>query len=218
MYMSTEHAKQLLQDGPSLLETSSKTGLSSTGRLHDHFVHIEAMTPGEYKSGGKDLEISYNFYNSPYGELIIASTARGICYMVFCDDKGHAVKQLEKLFQNAQIKKRDAPSHLEAHAFFTKKNITSKTLKLHLRGTPFQIKVWQALLQIPSGDVATYGEIAQHIDHDKAHRAVGTAVGHNPISYIIPCHRVIQSSGIIGNYMWGPQRKKLILTQEFSHK
>jgi len=150
MYMSTEHAKQLLQDGPSLLETSSKTGLSSTGRLHDHFVHIEAMTPGEYKSGGKDLEISYNFYNSPYGELIIASTARGICYT--------------------------------------------------------------------SGDVATYGEIAQHIDHDKAHRAVGTAVGHNPISYIIPCHRVIQSSGIIGNYMWGPQRKKLILTQEFSHK
>jgi AraC family transcriptional regulator of adaptative response/methylated-DNA-[protein]-cysteine methyltransferase len=197
-----------------LFDVAFETGLSGTGRLHDLFVNIEGMTPGDYKNGGESLTIRYSFSESPFGKIMIASTKNGICHIVFTEDEEEGRQTLKQQFPKAVYKTGVDHYHEEVIRFFGNDIEKPCQIKLHLKGTPFQLKVWDALLKIPSGVLTTYGDIAHSIDSPKASRAVGTAIGSNPIAYIIPCHRVIQSSGNFGGYMWGPTRKTAIIGWE----
>lgn len=214
-YISVSHAKKLLsgEQPLSLFDTTFETGLSATSRLHDLFISIEGMTPAEYRDGGTDLNINYAFYPSPFGKILVASTAKGICHMVFEENETIATANLQLQFPNAQLQ--NAPDTLQTAALkiFSDSN-NPEQIKLHLKGSNFQLKVWESLLKIPMGALTTYGYIAEAIGHKGASRAVGTAVGSNPVAYLIPCHRVIRSSGIIGDYMWGSTRKKAIIGWE----
>lgn len=214
-YISIEHAKKLLTDQQAtLFDTAFETGLSGTGRLHDLFVNIEGMTPAEYKNGGKNLFVNYSFAESPFGNLIVASTAKGICHMAFDDDEAGALGNLKQRFPNATFQQK--LDLMQQNALFIFQNDWSKLpeIKLHLKGTDFQLKVWETLLKIPMGQLSTYGNIAGQIGNPGASRAVGTAIGSNPVAFLIPCHRVIQSSGHIGGYMWGNTRKTAIIGWE----
>ncbi len=216
-FISLEHAKSLLkEEKASLFDTAFETGFSSTSRLHDLFVKIEGMSPAEYKNGGKNLNINYSFSDSPFGKLIAASTEKGICYMAFENDIQKALGDLQSRFPNASFIER--PDELQANALsiFNKDWTKLNTVKLHLKGTDFQLKVWESLLTIPMGKLSTYGSLAGKIGHPNASRAVGTAIGSNPVAFLIPCHRVIQSSGNIGGYMWGTDRKQLMIGWESS--
>ncbi|MBL7712738.1 MAG: methylated-DNA--[protein]-cysteine S-methyltransferase [Chitinophagaceae bacterium] len=212
-YLSVEYAKDILKkQSLSLSDTAEATGLSGTGRLHDLFVKIEGMTPGEYKNGGADLQISYHFAVSPFGRLLIANTEKGVCSIAFGEEQEQALHDLKTHFPKARLQQKQHPLQEQVLTFFTKPG--SDPLRLHLRGTAFQLKVWEALLKIPMGQLSTYGDIARQIDQPNAARAVGTAIGSNPIAFIIPCHRVIRSSGVFGGYMWGPERKSAIIGWE----
>ena len=214
-YISVEHAKKILKDEQAtVFETTYQTGLSSTSRLHDLFVNIEGMTPAEYKNGGKNLKINYSFAESPFGQLLVASTAKGVCHLVFEEDQELALNDLKLRFPNADFQRK--LDLLQQNALFIFQNDWSKLneIKLHLKGTDFQLKVWESLLKIPMGKLITYGHIADRIGNPKASRAVGTAIGSNPVAFLIPCHRVIQSSGTLGGYMWGTTRKAAIIGWE----
>jgi AraC family transcriptional regulator, regulatory protein of adaptative response / methylated-DNA-[protein]-cysteine methyltransferase len=214
-YISVEHAKQLLkQQQASLFDAAYETGLSGTGRLHDLFIKIEGMTPGEFKNGGENLFINYSYAESPFGHILVASTAKGICYIAFADDQQKALLDLREHFPKAQLRQMVDLVQQNALYIFTHDWSRLHQIKLHLKGTDFQLKVWEALLKIPMGQLATYGSIAQHIQQPNASRAVGTAIGSNPVAFLIPCHRVIQSTGSIGGYMWGPTRKTAIIGWE----
>lgn len=218
-YISIEYAKGLLKDKQStLLDTAYETGLSSASRLHDLFVNIEGMTPGEFKNGGENLEINYCFAESLFGKLIVASTAKGVCHIAFEEDEAGAVLTLKHRFPNAVYHQMVDKFQQDALFIFQKDWGQLDKIKLHLSGTPFQLKVWESLLKIPMGALTTYGDIAKKIGKPKASRAVGTAIGKNPIAFLIPCHRVIQGSGDIGGYMWGPTRKSAIIGWEAAHK
>lgn len=218
-YISIEYAKGLLKDKQStLLDTAYETGLSSASRLHDLFVNIEGMTPGEFKNGGENLEINYCFAESPFGKLIVASTAKGVCHIAFEEDEAGAILTLKHRFPNAMYHQMVDKFQQDALFIFQKDWSQLDKIKLHLSGTPFQLKVWESLLKIPMGALTTYGDIAKKIGKPKASRAVGTAIGKNPIAFLIPCHRVIQGSGNIGGYMWGPTRKSAIIGWEAAHK
>lgn len=212
-YLSVGYAKDILKkESLSLSDTAEATGLSGTGRLHDLFVKIEGMTPGEYKNGGANLRISYHFADSPFGSLLLANTEKGICYMAFAGAQEQALNDLKAHFPKAQFLQQQHPIQQQAMAFFTQ--AASGQIRLHLRGTAFQLKVWEALLKIPMGRLSTYGDLARQIEQPNAARAVGTAIGSNPVAFIIPCHRVIRSSGVFGGYMWGPERKSAIIGWE----
>ncbi len=211
-YITINYAKSILSE-ESLLNVAYESGLSGTGRLHDLFITIEGMTPGEYKNGGESLLIRYSYENSPFGRLLIASTAKGICFMAFEDDEDAALNELHHLFPNAGFIHQSDILHQAALSFITTFESKDK-IKLHLKGTPFQLKVWEALLKIPCGKLTSYGNIARTINQPSASRAVGSAIGDNPVALIIPCHRVIQQCGIIGNYHWGSARKKAIIAWE----
>ncbi|MBD8490679.1 methylated-DNA--[protein]-cysteine S-methyltransferase [Echinicola sp. CAU 1574] len=214
-YISLGHAKRVLKNTSSnLIDASMAAGLSGPGRLHDLFIKIEGMTPGEYKNGGANLQINYSFATSPFGKVLLASTAKGICHISFFETEGFALKDLTDRYPNASFQESMEPIHQKALAIFDKDWSKVDQIKLHLKGTDFQLKVWESLLQIPMGKLSTYGQIAQHIQKPKASRAVGTAIGSNPVAYLIPCHRVIQSSGIFGGYMWDPRRKTAIIGWE----
>ncbi|TJZ61384.1 methylated-DNA--[protein]-cysteine S-methyltransferase [Sphingobacterium olei] len=214
-YISVSYAKSLLENQKhTIFETVYETGLTSSSRLHDLFIQIEGMTPAEYKNGGQNLTIYYSFSFTPFGESLIASTEKGICYMAFVEDATQGFYDLQKKFPDATYIKKEIDIHCEVNGIFNRENANLPQLKLHLKGTPFQLKVWEALLKIPMGSLSTYGTIAKQINHEKASRAVGTAIGSNPIAYLIPCHRVIQSSGIFGGYMWNPTRKAAIIGWE----
>ena len=216
-YISVQHAKQILNNSQStLFETAYKTGLSGTGRLHDLFVKIEGMTPGDYKNKGENLTIHYSFAESLFGRILVASTRKGICYMGFSDDNQMAFSELEKRFPKASFIQQMDDIQQNALQIYTKDWSKIDTIKLHLKGTDFQLKVWEALLKIPMGNLTTYGNIAETIQKPKASRAVGTAIGSNPIAFLIPCHRVIQSTGVFGGYMWGTTRKTAIIGWEAS--
>jgi AraC family transcriptional regulator of adaptative response/methylated-DNA-[protein]-cysteine methyltransferase len=218
-YISVEHAKKILkQEQATLFYTAYETGLSSTSRLHDLFVNIEGMTPAEYKNGGKNLHINFSFSESPFGNLIVASTEKGVCYMAFEDDENKALQHLKFKFPNALFQRKS--DLLQQNASFIFQNDWSKLseIKLHLKGTDFQLKVWESLLKIPMGQLSTYGNLAELIGNPKASRAVGTAIGSNPVAFLIPCHRVIQSSGTFGGYMWGNTRKTAIIGWEQAMK
>ncbi|HEY6955120.1 MAG TPA: methylated-DNA--[protein]-cysteine S-methyltransferase [Flavisolibacter sp.] len=214
-FLTIEYAKSILRERQSnLLDTAFESGLSGTGRLHDLFIKIEGMTPGEYKNGGADLSINYSFAESPFGNLIVASTEKGICHMAFADDEEGAFLFLKQRFPNAAFKQVVDFVQQNALYIFTHDWTKLDQVKLHLKGTPFQLKVWETLLKIPAGKLATYKTIAKEVDNPNALRAVGTAIGQNPVAFIIPCHRVIQSAGTFGNYHWGTVRKTAIIGWE----
>ena len=212
-FLTKEGAKELLDRSENLLDTTHQVGLSSLGRLHDLFVTTEAVSPGEYKSHGEGVTIRYGLHASPFGKCLVAVTERGICHLGFVQtSEGDAIDNLVADWKNARMiedKKHTAP--LIEPIFDAN---SRGRLNLHLRGTNFQLKVWEALLTIPSGVVTTYEGLAERIGQPTASRAVGTAVGHNPIAVLIPCHRVIRKVGDFGNYRYGAPRKKALLAYE----
>jgi AraC family transcriptional regulator of adaptative response/methylated-DNA-[protein]-cysteine methyltransferase len=214
-YISVEHAKAVLKDQQtSLFDAALETGLSGTGRLHDLFINIEGMTPGEYKNGGENLSINYSYAETPFGDIIVASTSKGICHMAFVDNELQAFEGLQKTFPNAHYKQMVDLIQQNALYIFTKDWKNLNKIKLHLKGTAFQLKVWETLLKIPMGGLSTYGNIAEQLHIPKGFQAVGSAVAHNPVAFLIPCHRVIQSSGAFGQYHWGSHRKTAMIGWE----
>ncbi|MFT3824037.1 MAG: methylated-DNA--[protein]-cysteine S-methyltransferase [Chitinophagaceae bacterium] len=214
-YLTIEHAKSMLKEGrSSLADTAFETGLSGTGRLHDLFISIEGMTPGEYKNGGEQLHINYSFAETPFGAVIVASTVKGICYMAFVEDEKEGFATLRQQFPNAKYHQVVDMIQQQALYVFTQDWSKLHQVKLHVKGTAFQLKVWDALLKIPVGNLSTYSSVAAALDQPNASRAVGTAVGDNPVAYLIPCHRVIRSTGEFGQYHWGSTRKTAIIGWE----
>jgi AraC family transcriptional regulator of adaptative response/methylated-DNA-[protein]-cysteine methyltransferase len=216
-YLTLGQAKRLLIEQASVLDAALEAGLSGPGRLHDLFVACEAMTPGEYKACGRDLEVRWGFHQGPLGKALLATTPRGLCWFGFVVDGDEAAAQ--RVFEEEWALARRlhdpaATAAAAAQAFGLADPAADRPLKLLLRGTNFQVKVWEALLKIPAGRLATYGTVAGAIGKPSASRAVGAAVGANPISLIIPCHRVILSSGAIHNYRWAPERKRALIAWE----
>lgn len=215
-YISLEHAKSILKNhkNNTVLDATYNTGLSSSSRLHDLFIQIEGMTPAEYKNGGELLQINFNFSETIFGAIIVASTSKGICHMAFIDDKSHAFNVLKSKFPNATFIQQTDGLQNKALLAFQNKQHDLPTIKLHLKGTQFQLKVWESLLKIPMGQLTTYSAVAKEIGNDRASRAVGTAIGNNPVAFLIPCHRVILASGFFGGYMWGTTRKTAMIGWE----
>jgi AraC family transcriptional regulator of adaptative response/methylated-DNA-[protein]-cysteine methyltransferase len=216
-YLTKEWAKQLLEESRDLLYASLASGLSGPGRLHDLFVTWEAVTPGEYKQRGRGLTIRYGFHPTPFGECLLAMTDRGVCSLAFVRDGDHqgTLRFLRSSWPEASFKEDPTSTGGAAAAIFSRFTLgESSPVRLHLSGTNFQLKVWEALLNIPAGTVVSYEDIAVAIGLPGAARAVGNAVGRNPLPVIIPCHRVIRRSGEIGEYRWGSQRKKALLGWE----
>lgn len=214
-YISVQYAKSLLTERQAtLFDTTVQIGLSSTSRLHDLFVKMEGMTPADFKNGGENLTINYSFNSSPFGEILVASTEKGICQMTFVETEENTLLDLKSRFPKAKYIQKTDENQQNALGLFQKDWNQPNQIKLHLKGTEFQLKVWQCLLEIPMGKLKTYGTIASQIDSPGAARAVGTAIGSNPIAYLIPCHRVIQATGHIGDYMWGTTRKTAMIGWE----
>jgi len=187
---------------------------SETKNSPDSFIKLERMTTEEYKNGGQNLSINYSFSESPFGQIIIATTPKGICYLAFAENETEALCSLKHKFPNARYSQIMDSLQKKAITIFNQGQNNIYEVKLHIKGTDFQMKVWNALLEIPMGRLCTYGEIASKVNNPKASRAVGTAVGNNPVSLLIPCHRVIRSSGELGEYHWGANRKEAILDWE----
>lgn len=218
-FLTIDHARKALAESRSVLDAAYDSGLSGPGRLHDLFITIDAVTPGEYKIKGSGLKINYGFHESPFGCCLIAVTGRGICGLSFHDECGkeEGLTTLRKNWPNAVIIENPEITSGYFNKIFVNK-ADPVPLKLYVKGTNFQIKVWEALLKIPEGGLASYDDIARKIGHPSSNRAVGNAVGSNPVSYLIPCHRVIQKMGRIGNYHWGAARKKAILGWEAARR
>ena len=214
-FLTLERAKKVLAQSRSVLEAAYDAGLSGPGRLHDLFVNVEAMTPGEYKRRGRGLTIRYGLHPSPFGQCLVLRTARGVCGLAFtaperCDK---ALADLARGFEAAAfIEDPGATAGIARRIFGAATG--GDGIGLHLRGTPFQIKIWRALLAVPSGCVTSYGDLARRIGMPGASRAVGTAVASNPVAWIIPCHRVIRASGVLGEYRWGKGHKLAMLSVE----
>jgi len=206
--LTVERAKQLLTESKSLLDVSNSLGLSSGSRLYDHFVHLEAVTPGEYKKHGEGLTIDYAIHNTPFGNIFIAITCRGICKLSFLDygNVGDYLVALKEKWPLATLRENYKTTQDVVDAMFGKTQKLDRPLSLYVTGTNFQINVWKALLLIPPGEVVSYTQVAKAIGHPRSARAVGTAIGANPTAFIIPCHRVIQQSGNLGGYHWGETR------------
>jgi AraC family transcriptional regulator of adaptative response/methylated-DNA-[protein]-cysteine methyltransferase len=214
-YTTLSYAKTVLkQSGATLFDVAAETGLSGTSRLHDLFTNIEAMTPGEYKNDGENLQINYAFHDSPFGKILAGSTVKGICYLMFSEEEEISLADLKTRFKKAEFIEKQDDFQSRGVAFFTNDRENTEPIKLHLKGSDFQLKVWESLLKVPFGKLSTYGSIANEILKPKASRAVGTAIGSNPVAFLIPCHRVIQTSGNLGGYMWGTTRKQAIIGWE----
>ena len=210
--LTLERAKQLLSESKPLLEISDALGLSSGSRLYDHFVHLEAVTPGEYKTGGAGLTIEYAVHDTPFGKAFIATTPRGICNFEFLDSMEideHLTALLQK-WPHAMVHENRQRTLAVIKDMFGEERKLDRPVSLHVSGTNFQISVWKALLQIPPATVVSYSKVATAIGHPRSARAVGLAVGANPVAFLIPCHRVIQQSGKLGGYHWGETRKQAI--------
>jgi len=217
-YLQLGQAKELLIRDRALLDTALDVGLSGTGRLHDLFIHCEAVTPGQFKTRGRGLTISYGLHDSAFGRALLATTPRGLCWLGFVSAGGdrQALAELRGDWPEANLVADPQRTRPYAERAFARARAggLAPTLSLDLRGTNFQIKVWEALLRIPFGQLATYQDVAAAVGQPSAARAVGSAVGANPISLVIPCHRVILKSGVIHNYRWGTDRKRTILVLE----
>jgi AraC family transcriptional regulator of adaptative response/methylated-DNA-[protein]-cysteine methyltransferase len=217
--LALEYAKERLHRSRNLIHATYDAGLSSGGRLHDLFVTLDAITPGEFREGGRGLRITAGFHESPFGEALIATTDRGICGLTFHDgSRRNAMRDLAERWPGATIVEDSRRTAAVASRVFTSLEIRDPEsvvpLGLLVRGTNFQVKVWRALLQIPVGSVATYEDIAVAIGSPAAVRAVGTAIGRNPVAFLIPCHRVIRTTGALGGYRWGLPRKRAMLAWE----
>jgi len=218
-YLTLEYAKSLLDQDQSVLDSALDSGLSGPGRLHDLFVSLESVTPGQYKAGGMQLEISFGIHPSPFGWAVLAQCQRGMCGCFFLSqpDEKLALGALRGYWPLARARRNNAVTRELSEKLFGKRGIVSTTkIPLFVRGTPFQVQVWRALLQIPAGGLATYSDVAKKIGRPKASRAVASAIGDNPISWLIPCHRVIRKGGYLGGYRWGLPRKKVMLGWEAS--
>lgn len=221
--LSLEYAKERLRASRSVLDATWEAGLSSGGRLHDLFVALEAVTPGEFREAGAGLRIAAGFHETPFGECLLAVTGRGICGLGFVDGgRRAALEDLAGRWPNATIEERPRETASVAARVFRDLEVRDPEglvpLGLLVRGTNFQVKVWRALLQVPAGGVTTYEEVARSIGVPGAVRAVGTAVGRNPVAFLIPCHRVIRSTGAVGGYRWGADRKRAMLAWEAGHR
>jgi AraC family transcriptional regulator of adaptative response/methylated-DNA-[protein]-cysteine methyltransferase len=216
-FLTKEYAKHLLENSRNILDVAHEAKLSGPGRPYDLFVSCETMTPGEYKNKGQGVLIAYGFHSSPFGECFLATTDRGICGLHFVKDGDR--KQTFSAFKygwkrSELIENQEASRTLAQRIFNPEPGEKPRSFHLILKGTNFQIKVWEALIKIPFGSVVAYEDVAVQIGHTKATRAVGTAIGNNPISFLIPCHRVIRKTGAFGNYGGGTARKKAILGWE----
>ncbi len=215
--LTLERGKWLLDNSHSLLEVSHELGLSGSSRLHDHFVQLEAVTPGEYKSKGRQLSIEYGVHPTPLGTMFVATTQRGVCRAAFVDFSSteELLSELREAWPLGAIRMNPQATRPVVDAVFGANTANRHgPLSIHVAGTNFQIAVWRALLKIPSGVVTSYARVAESLGSPKAARAVGNAVGANPVALLIPCHRVIQQSGALGGYRWGPTRKMMIQTWE----
>mgnify|MGYP000562785912 CR=1 FL=1 len=215
--ITLERGKRLLEDARTLLDVSHSIGLSGASRLHDHFVQLEAVTPGEYKNKGEGVSIEYGFHNTPFGQVFVAVTQRGICRMDFADYicTDELLAALRRDWPKSTLKREDRSTRYVIDVLFDdKRGGQHAPLSLHVAGTNFQVAVWRALLRIPPKKFASYSQIAKAVKHPKASRAVGNAVGANPVALLIPCHRVIQKSGALGGYRWGAAKKLMVQTWE----
>lgn len=210
--LTLERAKQLLSESKPILEVANSLGLSSGSRLYDHFVQLEAVTPGEYKAGGAGVTIEYAVHDTVFGKAFIAVTLKGVCNFSFLDGTviDDPLTTLYKTWPHASMVENRQRALTVIKAMFSGEKKLDRPLSLHVTGTNFQISVWKALLQIPPATVMSYTQVANAIGHPAAARAVGRAVGANPIAFLIPCHRVIQQSGRLGGYRWGETRKQAI--------
>ena len=215
-HLSISHARQLLlRDQASVSDAAFETGLSGTGRLHDLFVRIEAMTPGEFRNGGADLHINHAFQATPFGRILVASTKKGICHLAFVDaGDDQALSILKNRFPQAVYLSEQDDHQQQVREVFARNWDLPTPVRLHLRASPFQLKVWEMLLRIPAGAVTSYAGLARRSGQPTASRAVGTAVGSNPVAMLIPCHRVILGNGDTGQYHWGADRKAAMLGRE----
>lgn len=215
--LTLEHAKQRLRDSAPVLDAALDAGLSGGGRLHDLFVSVEAVTPGQYKAWGEGLGIRYGFCPTPFGICLAATTARGLCHLAFVGEEGEAsaLEELRREWPLARLEEdKGSLGSLVDHIFLPATEHPHTPLPLVLKGTGFQIRVWRALLRIPEGALISYGDLAAHLQCPRAVRAVAGAVGRNPIAWLIPCHRVLRSTGAIGGYRWGTARKRAMLLRE----
>lgn len=218
-FLTIGYAKQRLAESKSVLDTSLEAGLSGPSRLHDLFVTFEAITPGEYKAGGAGLKITYGFHMTPFGQCLLATTQRGICGLMFIEkeEQQQAFEDLKRAWPKSEFIEDSTHTQALINSIFSPvKKRNGGPISLLLKGTNFQIKVWEALLKIPEGALVSYNDVATCIGQPAASRAVANAIGKNSIAYIIPCHRVIRKMGIINNYRWGASRKKAILGWEAS--
>ena len=215
--VTLDHARELLRQSASVLDASLEVGLSGPGRLHDLFVAHEAMTPGVYKTGGAGLTIRYGFHDSPFGRALVMATGHGLCGLAFCDAGGEAeaLADMTSRWPNAAyVEDSPATAPLAGRIFDPARWSAETPLRVVLIGTDFELTVWETLLRIPLGRATTYSDIARKIGRPKAARAVGAAVGKNPISFVVPCHRVLGKSGALTGYHWGLTRKKAIIGWE----
>ncbi len=214
-FLTKAHALELLAQGASVLDASIAVGLSGPSRLHDLLVHSEALSPGELKRAGRDLTLGFDFGHSPFGRILVVESPRGLAMLSFVetDDEERADLEIKTRFPMARITRADGRAEFWSDAIFDH-TAPSSELRLHLRGTRFQLKVWQALLEVPEGSLTTYAALAKAIGQPSASRAVGSAVGQNPIVCLIPCHRVIRALGTRGGYRWGPIRKAALIGLE----
>ena len=215
-YLTIEKSKQRLEESSNLSNVAYDVGLSGSGRLHDLFVNIEGMTPHQYKQRGHGIIIYYEFFIGPFGKYLLAVTESGkVCSLQFVEDENMAENELKNYWSNSTLIKNKAKTKLFSERVF---NVNSTdAINILARGTPFQIKVWESLLKIPFGRLASYETVAKFINNSKALQAVGSAIGNNPVAYLIPCHRVIRKAGNINQYRWGETRKKAIIGWESSY-
>lgn len=214
-FLTIEHAKSRLAASRSMLDLAGEVGLSGPSRLHDLFATLEAMSPGEYKAGGAGLTVRYGVHETPFGPALIAATSRGLCGLHFVDDSNQGLAALRREWPRAELREdARATTSFAERIFLPLSSRTGEPLALLVKGSNFQAKVWRALLELPFGAVATYGHIARRIGEPRSARAVGSAIGANPIAYLIPCHRVIRESGELSRYRWGTTRKAAILGWE----
>lgn len=217
-FLTVDYLKQKLQDSRNLIEAAEAAGLSSQSRVYDLFTTLEAVTPQEYKLNGQGINIDYGLHETTFGNALIGVTDRGVCWLSFLSEDADPKSELEKMKEhwfNSVFYQRQEKTKIFVDQIFSTA-IRDKKLHLLVKGTNFQVKVWEALLRIPMGAVTTYQQIAEQIDNPKAMQAVGSAVGSNHIAYLIPCHRVIRKDGILGEYRWSAPRKKSIIGWEMA--
>jgi len=216
--LTIEHARKLLEDRASVLATAYEVGLSGASRLHDLFVDYEAMTPGEFKARGAGLVIRYGFHPSPFGLALLMATERGVAGLAFCDEaaaKDAALADMTRRWPEARYVEDAAATGIFARQVFDPSSWRAdRPVRLVLMGSDFELKVWETLLKIPMGRAVSYGDIASHLGRPGAARAVGSAVGRNPISFVVPCHRVLRTDGNLGGYHWGITRKRAMIGWE----